>query len=360
MDKQLQNIQSSGMSLYHPVKIGSLELDGNLFLAPIAGYSDRAFRTLCVECGASLCTTEMVSSEALTRGSVKTEALMARAPNEKVYAVQIFGGEDNVMAKAAELVLQKTDCNIIDINGGCPVPKIIKTGAGSMLTKEPDRLYRIVKAVKDASVAYCKNHPERANQSAGQSSVNSYIPVTVKIRSGWDGSHLTWKEAAQAAVEAGADAITIHARTRAQGYEGKADWDIQRQLVEFIAGKIPVFGSGDANTPETTKRMLEETGVDAVMFARGAMGDPFLFTRAKQLLTEGRYEDVTVQQRLKAGFRELEINVDEKGEKTACFQMRKKFCAYSKGIKGGAQLRMQIVSCCTADDFKKVFSPYLV
>ena len=336
------------MGLYHSVKIGSLELPGNLFLAPIAGYSDRAFRTVCVECGASLCTTEMVSAEALVRGSAKTVALMGRAPVEKAYAVQIFGGEPDTMAKAAAIVLERTDCDIIDINGGCPVPKIVKTGAGSMLTKEPDRLLRIVTAVNEASVSYTKEHPERGE-----------VPVTIKIRSGWDSSHLTWKEAAEAALEAGADAITIHARTRAQGYEGKADWNIQKQLVQLINGRIPVFGSGDANTPETAMKMLQETGVDAVMFARGAMGDPFLFTRTKQYLLEGKYDDASIKQRLEAGFREMDINIEEKGEKTACFQMRKKFCAYSKGIKGGAQLRQQIVSACTAEEFRAVFASYL-
>ena len=136
-------------SLYHPVQIGKLKLNGNLFLAPIAGYSDRAFRSLCLEYGASYCTTEMVSAEALTRGSKKTESLMLPAPNEKAYAVQIFGGVPEVMANAAELVLERTPCTSIDINGGCPVPKIIKSGAGSSLTKDPDLLYRIVKAVKE-------------------------------------------------------------------------------------------------------------------------------------------------------------------------------------------------------------------
>jgi len=348
------------MNLYHPVKIGSLVLPGNLFLAPIAGYSDRAFRSLCVECGASFCTTEMVSAEALTRGSGKTESLMLRAPTEDNYAVQIFGGNEDVMAKAAELVLEKTDCDCIDINGGCPVPKIVKTGAGSILTKEPERLYKIVKAVKDASIKYCAEHPERISKLKQNDPSSTYIPVTIKIRRGWDEQHLTWKEAAQSALEAGVDAITIHARTRAQGYEGKADWNVQKQLVDFIAGRIPVFGSGDAFTPETAQQMFEETNVDAVMFARGAMGDPFLFTRTKEFLIKGRYEETNVQQRLKAGFREMEINIEEKGEKTACFQMRKKFCAYSKGIKGGAKLRTQIVSASSAKEFKEVFAPYLV
>lgn len=306
------------MELYHPVKIGSLVLPGNLFLAPIAGYSDLAFRSLCVEQGASYCTTEMVSAEALTRGSEKTQDLMEKAPNETNYAVQIFGGNGEVMARATDLVLERTDCSSIDINGGCPVPKIVKSGAGSMLTREPERLYAIVSAVKGASLEYSRQHPERGE-----------VPVTVKIRSGWDSAHMTWKEAAQAAIDAGADAITIHARTRAQGYEGKADWGIQRQLVEFVAGRIPVFGSGDANTPETAKKMLEETGVDGVMFARGAMGDPFLFKRTIQYLKSGEYQAETIRERLDAGFRELDLNVQKKGETAACLYMRKKFCAYS-------------------------------
>ncbi|MBQ3981205.1 MAG: tRNA dihydrouridine synthase DusB [Treponema sp.] len=336
------------MALYHSVKIGNLTLDGNLFLAPIAGYSDRAFRSLCVENGASYCTTEMVSAEALTRGSQKTAALMARAPSEKVYAVQIFGGNADVMAEAAKIVLETTECTSIDINGGCPVPKIIKSGAGSSLTRDPDLLYAIVSSVKKAAESYAALHPERGN-----------VPVTIKIRSGWDASHLTWKECAAAALEARADAITIHARTRAQGYEGKADWGIQRQLVEFVDGKIPVFGSGDAFSPESAKAMLEQTGVDGVMFARGAMGNPFLFKKTVQYLKYGRYDDETADERIKTGFRELELNVQEKGEKNACMQMRKKFCAYSSGIKGGALLRKQVVSADTIEEYRRIFAVYL-
>lgn len=337
------------MSLYHSVSIGNLKLDGNLFLAPIAGYSDKAFRSLCVEYGASFCTTEMVSAEALTRGSGKTEELMAKAPKEKVYSVQIFGGNADVMARSVPLVLSRTNCDSIDINAGCPVPKIIKSGAGSMLTKEVDRLYSIVSAVKKAVKEYAATNPERKE-----------VPVTIKIRSGWDANHLTWKEASDAAINAGADAITIHARTRAQGYEGKADWNIQKKLVEFVNKRIPVFGSGDANTPETAKKMLEETGVDGVMFARGAMGNPFIFKKTKQYLQTGFYEEEPLSERLKAGFRELEMNVCDKGEHFACIQMRKKFCAYSSGIQGGAKLRTQIVSANTVQDYKSIFDLYLV
>ncbi len=336
------------MSWYHPVKIGNLELTGNLFLAPIAGYSDKAFRTLCVECGASFCTTEMVSAEALVRGNKKTVELMSRSLLEKAYAVQIFGGNAEVMSKATEIVLSSTDCDCIDINGGCPVPKITKTGAGSMLTKEPERLFSIVKAVKEKSLEYAKINPQRGN-----------VPVTIKIRSGWDSSHITWKECAQAALDAGADAITIHARTKAQGYSGNADWEIQRQLVEFINGRIPVFGSGDAKSPETALEMFEKTNVDGIMFARGAMGDPFLFKRTIEYLTTGTYKKETYKERILSGFKELEINVQEKGEKSACLQMRKKFCAYCSGMQGSSQIRRQIVMAASVQDYKNAFSSYL-
>jgi len=327
--------------LYHGVKIGNLELGGNLFLAPVAGYSDRAFRAVCWDCGVDFCYTEMVSSEALVRGSEKTEEMMARAPNEKAFAVQIFGGNAETMGKAAKIVLEKSSADLIDINGGCPVPKIIKTGAGSMLTKEPERLFAIVKAVKDA--------------------VEGKVPVTIKIRSGWDDSHITWKEAAQAALEAGADAITLHARTRAQGYAGVANWEILKELVDYVRSSsrvVPVFGSGDAFTPEDCARMIETTDCDAVMFARGAMGNPFIFKQTRQFLIEGRYDDIPAKERIDAGFKQLDTLLEESkdgSEEWACREMRKAFCAYSKGIPGGNKLRAKIVSACSRKDYKDIF-----
>lgn len=328
--------------LYHSVEIGNLKLDGNLFLAPVAGYSDRAFRSICTECGANFAYTEMVSAEALTRNNLKTEFLIRRAPNEKSYAVQIFGGTPEVMAEAAKIVLEKTTTECIDINGGCPVPKIIKSGAGSCLTKDPDKLYSIVKAVND----FVQNS-------------NRPVPVTVKIRSGWDAENITWKECADAALKAGAAAITLHGRTRAQGYEGKADWSILAELVKFIDGKIPVFGSGDAFSPEDAKRMLETTKCDGVMFARGAMGNPFIFTRTKEYLTSGNLIEVPIQQKIQAGFRELDLLIEDFGETGACFEARKRFCAYSKGIEGSAALRKEIVEAKSIEDYKKIFSSYL-
>lgn len=322
------------MSLYHPVKIGNVELKGNIFLAPVAGYSDSAFRSVCIENGACFTYTEMVSAEALVRNNIKTETLMARAYNEDKYAVQIFGGEEDSMAQATRIVLEKTHCEVIDINCGCPVPKIIKTGAGSALTRDPERLYKIAKAVKNA---------------AGDT------PVTVKIRSGWDKPNMTWKEAAQAALEAGVSAITIHPRTRAQGYEGHSDWSIMKDLVEFVDGKVPVFGSGDLFKVEDVVKMLEQTGVDAVMYARGAMENPFIFKDTTSMLLTGSYEPVPADVRIKTGFEELERLTKETSEKHACLEMRKRFAAYSKGIENGAALRAQIVHASTIEDYINIF-----
>lgn len=321
--------------LYHPVKIGKLELSGNIFLAPVAGYSDRSFRSICVEHGAAFTYTEMVAAEALVRNNLKTEILMRRAENETAYAVQVFGGEPETVADGAKIILEKTNCECIDINCGCPVPKIIKTGAGSALTRDPERLYSVAKAVI---------------QIAGD------IPVTVKIRSGWDENHITWKEAALAALDAGVSAITMHARTRAQGYEGKSDWSKIKELTALAAGKIPIFGSGDLFTPEDAECMLSETGCDGVMFARGAMGNPFIFDKTIQLLTTGKYDDIPVQKRIETGFRELLNLSNDIGEKSACLEMRKRFCAYSKGMNGGAAIREKIVKAQTISDYKELFN----
>lgn len=328
-------------SLYHPVKIGNVELSGNLFLAPVAGYSDAAFRSVCIENGACFTYTEMVSAEALVRKNAKTEVLMTRAYNEKAYAVQIFGGQSQTLAEAAKIVKEKTGCEVIDINCGCPVPKIVKTGAGSALTRDPERLYEAAKAVVDAVPG---------------------TPVTVKIRSGWEVTNLTWKEAASAALNAGVSAITIHPRTKTQGYEGHSDWNIMKQLVELVKAEkpqVPVFGSGDLFKPEDAKKMLEETGVDGIMFARGAIGNPFIFKDATSLLKNGSYEPVPCEVRIKTGFSELERLAKDTSESHACLEMRRRFSAYSKGIQNGAALRMQIVHAQTIQDYHNIFDDIL-
>ncbi len=343
--------------LYRPVSIkcplataeSEVHLEGNLFLAPVAGYSDRAFRALCIDGGANFTYTEMVSAEALVRGSDKTETIMLRAENEEKYAVQIFGGDPDSMARSVPLVLEKTNPNVIDINCGCPVHKIVKTGAGSSLTRDPEQLYKVVSAV-------VKNALDAPNYNKN---CKNPIPVTAKIRSGWDSNTMTWKEAALAAYEAGVGAITIHPRTRAQGYEGFSDWQILSDLVDLMKSQknpIPVFGSGDVFTPEAARDMLAQTKCDGVMFARGAMGAPFVFQQTRELLLTGSYEEVPFETSILAGLKELRILVEDRGETVACREMRKRFCAYTKGTEGGGALRKQIVIAETVEDYDNIFS----
>jgi nifR3 family TIM-barrel protein len=313
------------MNLYHPVTIGSLELPGNLFLAPVAGYTGRAYRSLCVDEGANFTFTELISAESVIRGRPDlrpledpspVSVLLRRAPNEKRYAIQLFGADPERMAAAAAL-LARWKPDAVDINGGCPAPKVIKTGAGSALMKDPDNVGRVVEAVVSASREHLGG-----------------VPVTVKIRAGWDSGSLNYRECAHAAVEAGAAMVSLHPRTRAQGYGGKSDWS----LIADLAGRlpVPVAGSGDLYTPEDAERMLRETGCAAVMFARGAMGNPFIFSTTRAFLTAGAYQPPGAAQRIAAGFLHLERLAADIGEKAACLEMRKHFCAYSKGTAGGA------------------------
>ncbi len=347
-------------SLYRPVSIScplskenyALHLDGNLFLAPVAGYSDRAFRALCADGGANFSYTEMVSAEALVRGSGKTEQIMLRAENEKQYAVQIFGGEAQTMGEAVPLILEKSNPDLIDINSGCPVQKIVKTGSGSALMKNPDNLYKVVSAVVKVALQAPEINLKYKNP----------IPVTVKIRSGWDANSISWKEAALAAKEAGVGAITVHPRTRAQGYEGFSDWQVLSDLVELMRSQenpIPVFGSGDVFTPEAARNMLMQTKCDAVMFARGAMGAPFIFSQTRDLLLHGSYTSIPFESSIRAGLKEMRILCEDKGEEIACREMRKRFCAYTKGIEGGASLRKSIVQAETMEDYYNIFHSYL-
>lgn len=322
------------MSLYHPVAIGKLTVPGNLFLAPVAGYSDRAFRSVCIEQGADFTCTEMVSSEALTRDGVRTELLLPRAENESRYAIQLFGANPDVMHSAA-LLLAPWRPEAVDINCGCPVPKIIKTGAGSALMKSPDTLGRIVEAVIRAS-----------REALGGA------PVTVKLRAGWDGASLNYRECARIAVEAGAALVGLHARTRAQGYSGKSDWSLIADLTSRLT--VPVAGSGDLFTAEDAERMLRETGCAAVMFARGAMGNPFVFAAARSLLTTGSWQPPEPRERLETALRQLLLLCRDTGEGLACREMRKQFCAYTRGISGGAALRNRLVHAETIGEYREI------
>ncbi|MDR2543797.1 MAG: tRNA dihydrouridine synthase DusB [Treponema sp.] len=339
------------MSLYRPISIGSLVLPGNLFLAPVAGYTDRAFRSICAEEGACFSFTELVSAEALYRNfgryglgevagkEVNTAVnLIRRGEKEKYYAIQLFGGEAESIYKAASL-LTPLKPDALDINSGCPVPKVVKNGAGSALMKNPANLGRIVEAAVRAS-----------HESLGG------IPVTIKIRSGWDSASINYAECARIAVEAGAAMVTLHPRTRAQNYTGKSDWAFIADLVTRIP--VPVTGSGDLYTPEDAREMLSKTGCAAVMFARGSMGNPFVFSAARSLLETGAWQVQPFSVRVAAIMRHLEMLAADIGERMACLEMRKQFCAYTKGITGGAALREKAVHAKTIQEYRQIIADY--
>jgi len=342
------------MNLYRPVTIGSLRLDGNLFLAPVAGYSDRSFRSLCVEQGANFTFTELVSAEALWRnpghyglgpgssakagvaGKAGAVSLVSRGTNEPRYAIQLFGAQPEAIYKAA-LLLAPLRPDAVDINAGCPVPKVVRNGAGCALMKDPANLGRIVQAAVKAS-----------REALGNA------PVTIKMRSGWDSASINYAECARVAVENGAAMVSLHPRTRGQQYGGKSDWSHIANLVSRIL--VPVTGSGDLYTPEDARRMLEETNCAAIMFARGAMGNPFIFPAARSFLETGAWEGAPFSARMEAAFRHLEMLAADIGERTACLEMRKQFCAYTKGMKGGAPVREQAVHAQTIEDYRKILA----
>jgi len=333
------------MNLYRPVTIGALKLDGNLFLAPVAGYSDRSFRSLCVEQGANFSFTELVSAEALWRnpghyglgdGSAKAAAvsLVSRGLNEPRYAIQLFASDPEAVYRAA-LLLAPLKPDAVDINAGCPVPKVVKNGAGCALMKDPSNLGRVVEAAARASRTALRN-----------------APVTIKMRSGWDSASINYAECARVAVESGAAMVSLHPRTRGQQYGGKSDWSCIADLASRLS--VPVTGSGDLYTPEDARLMLEETGCAAVMFARGAMGNPFIFPATRTFLETGAWEPAPFSTRMAACFRHLEMLAADIGERTACLEMRKQFCAYTKGMPGGAPVREQAVHAQTIEDYRKI------
>jgi nifR3 family TIM-barrel protein len=320
--------------LHATVKVGSVILPGNLFLAPVAGYSDAAYRSVCIAEGADLCYTEMVSSEALVRSHRKTGNLLDRAPNETVYAIQLFGSNPEVLARAVAIALEWKPL-LIDLNCGCPVPKVVKTGSGSALSRDPAKLEAVCRAMSGALAG-------------------TGVPLTVKIRLGWDSGSVNWGDSSAAAVEGGAAAVTLHARTRAQGYAGSADWTAIAALVRHVG--VPVFGSGDLFSGAAARRMLVETGAAGVMIARGAMGNPFIFQEARAAL-EGREAPALGRgHRINAARRHLGLSIGFLGERPACLEFRKHFCAYTKGEVQGAALRAEAVRATSAADFDSLFA----
>ncbi len=336
---------ATGSSASHPearrqalqaraLELPGLGLPGNLFLAPVAGYSDAAFRAVCLEHGAHLCFTEMVSAEALCRGNRKTLRLIERAPEEPHLAVQLFAAEPRAAARAVSLI-RPAGPALIDLNCGCSVPKILKAGCGAALLRHPGRIRDILRAMREQT--------DR--------------PLSVKLRSGWDSTETSFLEAGQAAVGGGAALVSLHPRTRSQGFTGRADLGHLRLLKEALS--VPVIGSGDLFSPEDACRMLGQTGCDGVMFARGALGNPFIFEQTAALLAGRPLRPVPPERRLQVALRHLGLAVRLRGEGAACREFRKHFAAYTRGVPGAAQLRRRAVRAESLADYRAVAEEFL-
>lgn len=298
------------------MNIGNVSLKNNVFLAPMAGVTDISFRGLCKNKGCSLVYTEMVSSKALYYGSDNTEQLLRISEEEKPVAVQMFGNDPKVMAEVTEKYFNENkDICIVDINMGCPAPKIVKNGEGSALMKEPKLAYEIVKAVKEVS-----------NK-----------PVTVKFRKGFDKDNINAVYFAQLMEDAGVDAIAVHGRTREQMYEGKADWDIIRQVKEVV--KIPVIGNGDVVTADDAKRMISMTNCDGIMIARGSMGNPWIFKQVSDMMSGLEVKYPTATERIDMCLEHYNLALKYDGERKALREMRKHIAWYIKGLKSCTEIK---------------------
>ena len=274
----------------------------------------------------------MVSSKALLYNDEKTKLLLNMKNEIRPVAVQIFGSDIEAMAFAAKYVSDIAD--IVDINMGCPAPKVVKNGDGSKLLLDINKVYEITKAVVE----------------------NSKVPVTVKIRKGWDSEHVVAVEAAKKIEEAGASAITIHGRTRSEFYSGIADWDIIKKVKESV--KIPVIGNGDVKSPEDAKRLLEQTKCDGIMIGRGALGSPWIFEQVKTYLQDGTIRKISNKEKLETILKHIELEVAEKGELTGVREMRKHICYYLKGMQNASEIRDNINHIECKEEVKKVLKEY--
>ena len=312
-------------------KIGNVEIENKIVLAPMAGISNSAFRRIAKEMGVGLVVAEMVSDKAIYFGSQKTIDMLYMKDEERPISQQIFGSDKESFVYAAKYILKNMKPDIIDINMGCPVPKVAtRAQAGSALLKNPDKVYEIVKAVVDAVD----------------------IPVTVKIRSGWDEKNINAVEIAKIIEKAGASAITVHPRTRAQGYSGKADWNIIKQVKENVT--IPVIGNGDIKTCYDTKKMLDETNCDAVMIGRGVLGNPWLIRDCIDYLNGKEIKEVTILDRLNMVTKHLNYLLEFKPEKLAVLEMRTQIGYYLKGIS--KEYKQRFIKVNTKEEFMNLVS----
>ena len=299
------------------IKIGNLEIKNNLFLAPMAGITDKSYRTICREMGAGLVYTEMISSRAVFHDDSKTKLLMDTEGEERPIAFQIFGSEEESMAYTTRYLDDKAD--IIDINMGCPAPKVVKNGDGSKLLLDIKKAEKIIDAVVK----------------------NTKKPVTLKIRKGWDTNNIVAVEFAQMAENRGISAITIHGRTRSEFYTGKADLEIIKKVKQSV--KIPVIGNGDVLNEETAYNMFEKTGVDGIMIGRGTFGNPWIFKKIIHYLKTGeKLPDITITEKLKMIKKHVILELEEKPELVAIRELRKPIAWYTKGLKNSSEFRDKI------------------